>query len=84
MHEAEKAAENTTIACKLAEMSRHTSLTSLEAAIRLIQDRDGATASRRLVAVAEHLTAATEALGDSVTVARRSAAEQQTRQRAAS
>jgi len=43
----------------------------LEAAIRLTQDGDCTTAARRIVAVAEHLTAATEALRDSVAVARR-------------
>ena len=84
MHEAEKAAENTAIACKLAEMSRHTSLTSLEAAIRLMQDPDSGAAARRIVAVAEHLSAATEALSDSVAVARRAAGGQHTKQRAAS
>ena len=83
MVEGDKAGE-TAIAAKLAEMSRHTSLTSLEAAIRLLQDRDGATASRRLTAVSEHLTAATEGLRDSVALARRSAAEQQPDHRAAS
>ena len=84
MIEVENSAENTAIAGKLAEMSRHTSLTSLEAAIRLTQDGDSATAARRIVAVAEHLTAATEALRDSVAVARRCAADQDTSHRAAS
>jgi hypothetical protein len=84
MHEADKAAGESQIASKLAEMSRHTSLTSLEAAIRLMQDNDRAVAARRIVAVAEHVAAATEALGDSAAVARRSAAEQRSRQRAAS
>jgi len=84
MNEPEKAAEETAIACRLAEMSRHTSLTSLEAAIHLLQGRDSATSARRIAAVAEHLTAATDALSDSVAVARRTAAEQQIRQRAAS
>lgn len=84
MHEAERAAGESQIACKLAEMSRHTSLTSLEAAIRLALDNDHAIAARRVVAVAEHVAAATEALGDSAALARRSAAENRSRQRAAS
>ena len=84
MRKAEQATGESQIAFKLAEMSRHTSLTSLEAAIRLMQDPDGAVAARRIVAVAEHVSAATEALGDSATLARRSAAENRDRQRAAS
>jgi CHASE3 domain sensor protein len=84
MHEADKAAGESQIASKLAEMSRHTSLTSLEAAIRLMQDDDGATAARRIVAVADHVSAATEALGESAALARRSAASHRTRQRAVS
>ena len=84
MHEADKAAGESQIASKLAEMSRHTSLTSLEAAIRLLQDDDGATAARRIVAVAEHVGAAAEALGDSAALARRTASAHRTRQRAVS
>lgn len=84
MREAEQAGGESQIASKLAEMSRHTSLTSLEAAIRLMQDNDRAIAARRVVAVAEHIAAATEALGDSAALARRSAAELRGRQRAVS
>ena len=84
MHEAEQARGESQIAFKLAEMSRHTSLTSLEAAIRLMQDNDRTIAARRIVAVAEHVSAATEALGDSAALARRAAAEHHDRQRAAS
>ena len=84
MNETDKAAGESQIASKLAEMSRHTSLTSLEAAIRLMQDSDGATAARRIVAVAEHVAAAAGALGDSADLARRTAAEQRAHHRAAS
>ena len=84
MREAEQAVGESQIAFKLAEMSRHTSLTSLEAAVRLMQDSDRAVSARRIVAVAEHVSAATEALGDSAALARRAAAEQHDPQRAAS
>ncbi|HLG90222.1 MAG TPA: hypothetical protein VKZ79_23870 [Alphaproteobacteria bacterium] len=84
MREAEQVRGESQIAFKLAEMSRHTSLTSLEAAIRLLHDNDHPVAARRIVAVAEHVSAATEALGDSAALARRAAAEHQSHQRAAS
>ena len=84
MNKADKAAGESQIASKLAEMSRHTSLTSLEAAVRLMQDNDGATASRRIVAVAEHVAAATAALGDSADLARKAAADQRAQHRVAS
>ena len=71
MIELDSFSEEVESAGKLASMSRHISLTALDAVIRLIDDRtDGPTAARRVAIVAHHIGSAAEELAHNVEVER--------------
>ena len=62
----EEAAAEAETACKLAAIGLHTSVTALDAAIRLVRDPDEAMTARRVAAMAQHIAVAVSELAASV------------------
>lgn len=59
------------LACRLATMSRHTSLTALEAAILLVRDSEPADAARRIGTMARHISGGARQLAASIEASHR-------------
>ena len=70
----ERVSEESETAGRLAAMSRHISVTAIEATLRLLHDPDSAASARRVAAVSQHIATAAAQMAVSVEAERVAAA----------
>ena len=75
----ERISEESETAGRLAAMSRHISVTAIEATLRLLHDPDTAGAARRVAAVSQHIATAAQEMAISVEAERVAAAFETTK-----